>query len=41
VAPREVPRVAGRLRDFLRALLDQPERAFIPVEEELEVVRAI
>jgi two-component system, sensor histidine kinase ChiS len=32
--------VAGRLRDFLRALFDQPERAFIPVEEELEVVRA-
>jgi LytS/YehU family sensor histidine kinase len=40
VAPREVPRVAGRLRDFLRALFDQPERALIPVEEELGVVRA-
>ena len=40
VAPREVPRVAGRLRDFLRALFDQPERALIPVEEELRMVRA-
>jgi LytS/YehU family sensor histidine kinase len=40
VAPREVPRVTGRLRDFLRALFDQPERALIPVEEELGVVRA-
>ena len=40
VAPREVPRVAGRLRDFLRALFDQPERALIPVEEELGMVRA-
>src|ERR1700676_4421300 len=40
VAPREVPRATGRLRDFLRALFDQPEHAFIPVEEELEVVRA-
>ena len=40
MAPREVPRVAGRLRDFLRALFDQPERALIPVEEELGMVRA-
>jgi len=40
VAPREVPRAAGRLRDFLRAIFDQPERALIPVEEELAVVRA-
>ena len=40
VAPREVPRATGRLRDFLRAMFDQPERALIPVEEELAVVRA-
>jgi two-component system sensor histidine kinase LytS len=40
VAPREVPRAAGRLRDFLRALFDQPERALIPLNEELGVVRA-
>ena len=40
VAPREVPRAAGRLRHFLRAMFDQPERALIPVEEELAVVRA-
>lgn len=40
VAPREVPRAAGRLRDFLRAMFDQPERSLIPVEEELGVVRA-
>ena len=26
VAPREVPRAAGRLRHFLRARFDQPER---------------
>jgi two-component system sensor histidine kinase LytS len=40
VAPREIPRVAGRLREFLRATFDQPERAFVSLEEELAVVRA-
>jgi LytS/YehU family sensor histidine kinase len=40
VAPREVPRAAGRLRHFLRAIFDHPERALIPLEEELAVVRA-
>jgi LytS/YehU family sensor histidine kinase len=40
VAPREVPRAAGRLRHFLRAIFDQPERALVPVGEELAVVRA-
>jgi LytS/YehU family sensor histidine kinase len=40
VAPREVPRAAGRLGHFLRALFDQSERALVPVEEELAVVRA-
>jgi two-component system LytT family sensor kinase len=40
VAPREVPRAAGRLRQFLRASFDQEERAFVLWEEELAVVRA-
>src|SRR6266436_4218445 len=40
VAPREVPRAAGRLRDFLRAMFDQPERTLISVEQELGAVRA-
>ena len=40
VAPREVPRAAGRLRQFLRAIFDHPERTLIPLEEELAVVRA-
>src|SRR6201993_786434 len=40
VAPREVPRATGRLRQFLRASFDQPERLLVPVEEELAVVRA-
>jgi LytS/YehU family sensor histidine kinase len=40
VAPREIPRAAGRLRHFLRAGFDQPERALIPLEEELTVVRS-
>lgn len=40
VAPREVPRAAGRLRQFLRAIFDHPERPLIPLEEELGVVRA-
>jgi two-component system LytT family sensor kinase len=40
VAPREVPRAAGRLRHFLRASFDQHERELVPLEEELAVVRA-
>jgi two-component system LytT family sensor kinase len=40
VAPREVPRATGRLRHFLRAIVDQPDRTLIPLEEELAVVRA-
>jgi two-component system, LytTR family, sensor kinase len=39
VAPREVPRAVGRLRHFLRASFDQHERALVPLEEELAVVR--
>jgi LytS/YehU family sensor histidine kinase len=37
VAPREIPRAIGQLRQFLRASFDQPERVL--VEEELTVVR--
>jgi two-component system LytT family sensor kinase len=40
VAPREIPRAAGRLRHFLRASFEQQERALVPLEEELAVVRA-
>jgi two-component system sensor histidine kinase LytS len=40
VAPREVPRATGLLRQFLRASFDQHERLFVPLEEELAVVRA-
>ena len=40
VAPREVPRATGQLRQFLRASFDQQERLLVPLEEELEVVRA-
>ena len=40
IAPREVPRAAGRLRHFLRASFDQHERELVPLEEELAVVRA-
>jgi two-component system, LytTR family, sensor kinase len=40
VAPREVPRATGRLRQFLRASFDQQERVFVPLEEELAIVRA-
>jgi two-component system LytT family sensor kinase len=39
-APSEIPRVAGRLRDFLRASFDKHDRALVPLEEELAVVRA-
>ena len=40
IAPREVPRAAGRLRHFLRASFDQQERKLVPLKEELAVVRA-
>src|SRR5580692_5645924 len=40
IAPREVPRAAGRLRHFLRASFDQQERGLVPLKEELAVVRA-
>jgi LytS/YehU family sensor histidine kinase len=40
VAPRELPRVTGWLRRVLQASLDQPERALVPLGEELAVVRA-
>ena len=40
IAPREVPRAAGRLRQFLRASFDQHERLRVPLEEELAVVGA-
>jgi two-component system LytT family sensor kinase len=39
IAPREVPRALGRLRHFLRASFDQHERALVPLEEELAIVR--
>jgi len=39
-APREIPRAAGRLRQFLRASFDQHDREFVRLEEELAVVRA-
>src|SRR5258707_5428937 len=40
VAPREIPRAAGRLRQFLRARFDQHDREVVRLEEELAVVRA-
>src|SRR6516165_3573834 len=40
VAPRQVPRATGRLRQFLRASFDQQERVLVLLEEELAVVRA-
>jgi two-component system, LytTR family, sensor kinase len=40
VAPFEIPRAMGRLCHFLRASFDQHDRALIPLEEELAVVRA-
>jgi two-component system, LytTR family, sensor kinase len=40
VAPKEVPSATGRLGQFLRASFDQQERVFVPLEEELAVVRA-
>ena len=40
VAPRQVPRATGQLRQFLRASFDERERLLVPLEEELAVVRA-
>jgi len=40
VRPRQVPRAAGQLRQFLRASFDQHERLLVSLEEELAVVRA-
>jgi two-component system, LytTR family, sensor kinase len=40
VAPREVPRATGLLRQFLRASFDQHERLLVPLEEELAIARA-
>jgi LytS/YehU family sensor histidine kinase len=40
IAPREMPHATGRLRHFLRAAFDQSDRALVPLEEELIVVRA-
>jgi LytS/YehU family sensor histidine kinase len=40
VAPREVPKAAGKLRRFLRAVFDQPERPLVSLTEELAIVRA-
>src|SRR5258707_7672562 len=40
VAPREVPRATGRLRQFLQASFCQPERTLVPLEEELAVLDA-
>src|SRR5215472_9796553 len=40
IAPGEVPRAAGGLRQFLRASFDQHERALVPLEEELALVSA-
>src|SRR4029077_9847967 len=40
VAPREIPRAAGLLGQFLRASFDQHERVLVPLEEELALVSA-
>jgi LytS/YehU family sensor histidine kinase len=40
VAPREVPRATGLLRQFLRASFDQQERVLVSLEEELALVGA-
>jgi LytS/YehU family sensor histidine kinase len=37
IAPRKVPRVVRRLRQFLRASFDQHERLLVTMEEELGV----
>jgi two-component system, LytTR family, sensor kinase len=40
VAPRQIPRAVGRLRQFLRASFDQHDRALVPLDEELAIVHA-
>jgi two-component system LytT family sensor kinase len=40
LAPREVPRAAAKLRQFLRAAFDQSEQALVLLREEFAVVRA-
>jgi LytS/YehU family sensor histidine kinase len=40
IAPGEVPRAAGHLRQFLRASFDQHEQALVPLEEELALISA-
>jgi two-component system LytT family sensor kinase len=40
VAPREIPRAVGRLRKLLGASFNQHDRSLVPLEEELNVVRA-
>ncbi len=40
IAPRRIPQAASRLRLFLRASFDGPDRALVPLEEELAVVGA-
>jgi LytS/YehU family sensor histidine kinase len=40
IAPGEVPRAAGRLRQFLRASFDQHEQALVPLQEELALISA-
>jgi two-component system, LytTR family, sensor kinase len=40
VAPREIPCAAGLLGQFLRTSFEQHDRALVPLEEELAVVRA-
>jgi LytS/YehU family sensor histidine kinase len=39
IAPHKIPRAAGQLRHLLRSGFDQPERALVPLEEELSLVR--
>jgi LytS/YehU family sensor histidine kinase len=40
IAPYKIPRAAAQLRHLLRVGFDQSERALVPLEEELSVVRA-
>jgi two-component system sensor histidine kinase LytS len=40
IAPHKIPCAAGRLGHFVRAGFDQPDRALVPLAEELAVVRA-
>jgi LytS/YehU family sensor histidine kinase len=40
IAPRQIPRVADRLRHFLRASFARDENALVPLAEELALVRS-